>query len=593
MFTCLFAGIALASDSQSCQSTDCSATAAAMLQKTKVLQKEEITMDADDTHVEQDKEVHIDIISRHEIHEIIARGDVITENDGDGGDGDDSDYLKPLCDAGVVAEAVGNMAGSPQTSVSFDAMRELLSATSSSMVSLKRALGLSSELLEIEGKALCKAAVAYIDTTGHLPPTTDVACFLKNGKPDCNIDVRPSKLAKEGPKEGDDIPDFHDEEVMEHVKTASAMAQVEMKAAGVGVPVPVAAEVPPAKEIDYSVWEAARRIANFFRIYPCKRAEQSAVSFAEVNGSAWPSGGEDAHNAKLQEAIAYTSTAIGHFNNHLTETQMTRWFGSGSFSSSTKRQEVLRVMNAVDHMISNVEGYYPGPQCSSNTYAYVYPRAYDCELSELGTRACTKVGEKYVFYLCALYLNRPSEMIETLVHEGSHHATSYLTDVAFTNGQKAYGRSTCESLATNSPDAAITNADNFCYYIQDVVSQVGGGTATPGRRRAPAPPAACVDVSETSILINQNPATCSQLADYCDHSTYGSKIKSECPATCNQCGSGDRRRAPDPPRRRAYVSPRRRAYVSPSDSCPYANDGECDVPMYCHDGSDVADCSSS
>lgn len=36
--------------------------------------------------------------------------------------------------------------------------------------------------------------------------------------------------------------------------------------------------------------------------------------------------------------------------------------------------EVLRVLNSVDHMISNVHYVYPGMMCETNTFAYVSPR---------------------------------------------------------------------------------------------------------------------------------------------------------------------------------------------------------------------------
>merc|ERR1719454_1433205 len=83
-------------------------------------------------------------------------------------------------------------------------------------------------------------------------------------------------------------------------------------------------------------------------------------------------------------------------------------------------------------------------------------------------------------------------MVETLVHEGSHHASAFTDDVNF-NGQTAYGRPLCERLAQQNPSLALKNADSFCYYIQDTAAQIGtsgngGGdtttTSAPSRRRA-------------------------------------------------------------------------------------------------------------
>lgn len=82
-----------------------------------------------------------------------------------------------------------------------------------------------------------------------------------------------------------------------------------------------------------------------------------------------------------------------------------------------------------------------------------------------------RASGRFVFYLCPLYFKRPHEMVETLVHEGSHHATAYTDDVDF-RGSKAYGRRTCQDLAQAEPLKALKNADNFCYYIQDAASAV-------------------------------------------------------------------------------------------------------------------------
>lgn len=129
-------------------------------------------------------------------------------------------------------------------------------------------------------------------------------------------------------------------------------------------------------------------------------------------------------------------------------------------------------MNSVSHMISNVYFVPNGKQCSSNTYAYVYPMAYTCGKSQTLRDPCTKTTDgKFVFYLCSVYFKLENEMIETILHEGSHHATAFTDDVKF-NGGTAYGRPTCKNLAKYSMSKALKNADNFCYYIQDVAVNV-------------------------------------------------------------------------------------------------------------------------
>uniref|UniRef100_A0A7S0BCP6 Lysine-specific metallo-endopeptidase domain-containing protein n=1 Tax=Pyrodinium bahamense TaxID=73915 RepID=A0A7S0BCP6_9DINO len=131
-----------------------------------------------------------------------------------------------------------------------------------------------------------------------------------------------------------------------------------------------------------------------------------------------------------------------------------QWFGT---TSEKARAKVVTVLNDLSQMLSNV-AYRMGPECSPNTYAYVYP---------YGKKSKNKRGQ-YVFYLCRLYFRSDEgEQIETLTHEGSHHANAYTDDVDF-DGGTAYGRPICKRLARFSPKRALNNADSYCYYINDI-----------------------------------------------------------------------------------------------------------------------------
>lgn len=158
------------------------------------------------------------------------------------------------------------------------------------------------------------------------------------------------------------------------------------------------------------------------------------------------------------EAQAYVNTAIRNFNRGATSKLIVKWFGRTAESDPKLKQRVQKALNSVNNMLANVDYIFPGPQCKRNTYAYVYPK---------GPWARNDRGQ-FVFYLCDLYMSSlKSVQIETLTHEGSHHAVAYLDDVVF-EGDKAYGRSTCERLASRNTALAVQNADSFCYYVQDV-----------------------------------------------------------------------------------------------------------------------------
>jgi hypothetical protein len=155
------------------------------------------------------------------------------------------------------------------------------------------------------------------------------------------------------------------------------------------------------------------------------------------------------------------------------------WFGNDSGSTRT---EVLRIANAMEHMMQNSRYVYPGAGCEPGVYGYVYPAAGSC--TDPTKEGCTRdANGKFVIYLCTVpgngvYCSVPeSEQIETIVHEAAHHGTAFMVDVK----PDPYGRETCKKMAINHPEKAITNADSFCYYIYDTASDrtIGGATSSP------------------------------------------------------------------------------------------------------------------
>jgi len=389
-----------------------------------------------------------------------------------------------LCDETIVQDTCfilngGDQHGDEDNWVSSGLLRETLSANEDTISSLWGDLGLPTEKSTKDGgfwvdcKTLCSQTVSYIPQVGTLPPSSDVACYNIGQKTFCDLDVSPDQLRDLGPGPDEDLPNFQDKKFLAK-KTAFMLAQ--LQANGTADAPSALMQSSGAQDVEYGPWEIVERVANFFRIYPAEkpvasslveRVARGAVSVAAAHQD-WTSAEERLNKQKESLSKAYMSSTIRAFNGKQTRTQMTTWFGSSAYGSSSTRREVLRVLNSVDHMISNVEYVYPGPECEWGVYAYVYPTAYTCSTSsQLKNNACTKYQGRFVFYLCPFYFSRESEMVETLVHEGSHHATAYTDDVDF-NGGTAYGRSVCKQLARVNPSLALKNADNFCYYIQDV-----------------------------------------------------------------------------------------------------------------------------
>lgn len=184
------------------------------------------------------------------------------------------------------------------------------------------------------------------------------------------------------------------------------------------------------------------------------------------------------------------------------------------------RQEIGRVLNSVAHVLSKADYVFPGEEeCGEDTYAYVLPEGK-------GSRSA---DGNFIVNLCQLFFDSsPAGQIETLTHEASHHSTALTEDVCLDRspvyveealadfdfegssivGQifgaeaeggadmglqamlvkgdrvvmrqwspeeeeqecsdAAYSREICEQLAKDDPILAVRNAENFCFYIQDI-----------------------------------------------------------------------------------------------------------------------------
>jgi len=121
------------------------------------------------------------------------------------------------------------------------------------------------------------------------------------------------------------------------------------------------------------------------------------------------------------------------------------WFGVCDATRYTK------VKNDLTAISSGLNANYPvdcaGAQCSPNTYAYVFP-----------------ADTTHTVYVCAVFWKVTTNNCVldsqpgTIIHEMSH-----FNNVARTN-DVTYGLASCRNLAKTSPNQAVTNADNFCFY---------------------------------------------------------------------------------------------------------------------------------
>jgi len=373
--------------------------------------------------------------------------------------------------------------------------------------------------------ALCASVKDYIKTNSVLPPASDTACYKKNGKIVCDLDVRPEALAKVQIK--GDMPETTDEAIMENTKLG-LLADTMVESLSPRFERYYSDDQDsndsndthaPPEDIAYSTGEAIGRIANFFRIYPEPEMSSSeGATFTELS-AAGDSQSSTACTSDIPRIHAKTKafvvSVIRQINLRATRTSMSTWFGR---TDDTTRARVLQIGNAVEHMLSNVHYAYPGPVCKSNVYGYVYARGANTCTDPM-VEKCTKNSEgKYVIYLCTepgngVYCTVPeSQKIETIVHEGAHHGSAYLDDVQPT----PYERGPCKNMAINFPDKAIRNADSFCYYIYDVAKAAQATTAE----------APCIDKDSQCPGYSQGGGCTGE---------YASWMATNCPKSCSKC----------------------------------------------------------
>eukprot|EP00931_Biecheleriopsis_adriatica_P115035 TRINITY_DN90886_c0_g1_i1.p1 TRINITY_DN90886_c0_g1~~TRINITY_DN90886_c0_g1_i1.p1 ORF type:complete len:760 (+),score=155.97 TRINITY_DN90886_c0_g1_i1:176-2281(+) len=403
----------------------------------------------------------------------------------------------PLCDADVVAQSCKNLNKltkeyfntAADESLEIIHASELAEQLMASRESIQKFLkdvhatnvetdpeALSLGAFGVKCSELCKKTVGFLPAS-HVPPTSDIGCYRPAGKsqPVCDIDLSSTALQKIqfGTKA---LPQQQKERRTAAQNHASGSEDFRtLKRLVHSQKVNSSEQLHALEELHYPDEDGdqlAIQIANLFRIYPMARI--SATNSAQVNhsvaaASALEIGSGDSDEASNWQndvmkvgvqAQGFTARSLRQLNTPKGDEMLVRWFGSSDGKSKT---EVRRVLNSVNSLLSNVAYQYPGKSCKPNTFAYVFPNPPHNQNNK----------GQFVFHLCDLYMKADlSEQVETLVHEGSHHRVSLTLDVCAKGSEKdcvkAYGRIAGTKLAKKMPDKALKNADNYCYFVNDV-----------------------------------------------------------------------------------------------------------------------------
>jgi len=127
--------------------------------------------------------------------------------------------------------------------------------------------------------------------------------------------------------------------------------------------------------------------------------------------------------------------------------QTTTWFGSSTTKNTGYYNYDLEVFTNVYNELASdgIHAYCNPAGCGSNVYAYVYPS-----------------DPSMTVYLCGAFWSQANERANTIVHEMSHFNVLGGTE------DYTYGKVSCQNLAKSNPYQAAHNADNVCYFSDDV-----------------------------------------------------------------------------------------------------------------------------
>lgn len=153
-------------------------------------------------------------------------------------------------------------------------------------------------------------------------------------------------------------------------------------------------------------------------------------------------------NTAISIAKSMASPCVNYMGSSSCDSTFVTWFGryAGSSRWSLVQGNFNRILTKLNsnNFIVNCAG----PQCSSDTFAYVYPS-----------------DSSFTIYVCGAFWNAPNAVTYdskpgTLIHEMSHFSVIGKTQ------DHTYGTAGAKDLASRNPDNACGNADNHEYFSE-------------------------------------------------------------------------------------------------------------------------------
>jgi len=328
---------------------------------------------------------------------------------------------RSICDRAVVGVACRKFAGKTlgKQSVRTEDLAESLMVSQASIAFFLKELGLAAA--EVSCDDLCHRTVASLPED-HLPPASDVGCYMRGSERVCDLDLSEKALAAIDKNRYGTV-------LREEEGVRKAMTAAELKV--------MTAELQKIPDASFANLQV--KVANWFRIWPSTQQ----ASILSTGGSE--------NQAELDLITkAYLATTLQKMRAFEIDSLVAKWFGGSNNETLTLVRNGVRhidnVMQApyyINH--PNEEGYYgwvlsPYEQSSNGTWPIHFGGAY------FSSGDATRIG--------------------TLTHEAAHFYPLGTDDHIYCQVSR------CLNMAARQPNKAKTNADHFSFFIDEVV---GGG----------------------------------------------------------------------------------------------------------------------
>lgn len=210
--------------------------------------------------------------------------------------------------------------------------------------------------------------------------------------------------------------------------------------------------------IDHRERLIAHRVLNFFHIYPL--SDNKAIEDDNVGDHP---GSNNIALHRVVQAQAVVAHTLRLLKQRKTEPYMIKWFGDEVYNTPALRNEVVRVVNGVSNILDHTELHIGGSRCtlsSGSVMAYV-SHVYDASTGKDLTLTATNL---WPIYLCEPWLvATAAHQIGALIHEASHLVGTHDHPLGY------YGPDSCQALARSNSSQAVRTADNFNYFITDLL----------------------------------------------------------------------------------------------------------------------------